>query len=225
MVKRILFVIGTDTGVGKTVFAALLTQRLRERGIAAAALKPLCSGGRGDARILHGAAGKILTLDEVNPWHFRAPLAPLIAARMENNEVNLSEVISHIRAVSKRFERIIVEGAGGLLSPLGEKFDARDCLLALDASPILVCPNRLGAINQILLVIQSLPEKSSRKLQLVLMSPRQTTAVSRSNLKLLEEFLEPKRIHVLPWFRSTKNLILKPAVAKVLDEIAEASAL
>src|SRR4051812_18445857 len=109
MANRIFFIIGTDTGVGKTVFASLLTQRLRERGVRVAALKPLCSGGRNDARILHHAAGKILILDEVNPWRFRAPLAPLIAARMENKSVKLREVVSHIRNVSKRFEMAIVE--------------------------------------------------------------------------------------------------------------------
>ena len=64
-------------GVGKTVLAALLTRRLREQGWRVAALKPICSGGRDDARVLRDAAGGVLSLDEVNPWHFRAPLSPL----------------------------------------------------------------------------------------------------------------------------------------------------
>src|SRR4051812_26948473 len=113
MANRIFFIIGTDTGVGKTVLASLLTLRLRDYGVRVAALKPLCSGGRNDARILLNAAGKVLTLDEVNPWHFRAPLAPLIAARMENRSVKLREAVSHIRNVSKQFETVIVESAGG----------------------------------------------------------------------------------------------------------------
>ena len=221
MANRIFFIIGTDTGVGKTVFAASLTQRLREQNIRVAALKPLCSGGRDDAQILHKAAGKVLTLDEVNPWHFRAPLAPLLAARMENKHVKLAEVISHIRNVQKRFGTVIVEGAGGLLSPLGEKFNARDCLLALRATPIFVCPNRLGAINQVLLVLNALPKETAKKLQIVLMSPQRTSTASRTNLKLLAEFVESSHLHLFPWL-SNLNLRLNQTVQKTLDRLLNA---
>ena len=210
MANRIYFIIGTDTGVGKTVFAASLTQHLREKGIGVAALKPLCSGGRSDARILHKAAGKVLTLDEVNPWHFRAPLAPLLAARMEHKRVNLREVIQHIRGVRKRFNTLIVEGAGGLLSPLGENFNARDCLLALDATPILVCPNRIGAVNQVLLVVNALPAEIARKMEIVLMSPKRSDVASRSNLKLLAEFVDASLLHSFPWLADQQNFQALP---------------
>ena len=62
MDSRILFITGTDTGVGKTVFAVLVTQHLRERGFHTAALKPICSGGRRDARLLQEATGGVLPL-------------------------------------------------------------------------------------------------------------------------------------------------------------------
>src|SRR5471032_2729870 len=116
--KQTLFITGTDTGVGKTVLTALLTRFLRERGINAAALKPICSGSRADARALHAAMNGALTLDEINPWHFRAPIAPLLAARKAGQRVKLSQVRAHIHAMQKRFDVLLVEGAGGLLSPL-----------------------------------------------------------------------------------------------------------
>ena len=128
--KRIFFITGTDTGVGKTVLTALLTQFLRERGVNAAALKPICSGGRDDAReIISPRWTATLSLDEINPWHFRAPIAPLLAARRERKRVRLSEVLAQIRAMQKRFDVLLVEGAGGLLSPLGENFNSRDLIL------------------------------------------------------------------------------------------------
>src|ERR1017187_5696129 len=83
MKRTTFFITGTDTGVGKTVLTALLTRNLRERGVNEAALKPICSGGRDDARELCAASSGVLTLDQVNPWHFRAPMAPLLAARRE----------------------------------------------------------------------------------------------------------------------------------------------
>src|SRR5450755_4776164 len=128
--NQTLFITGTDTGVGKTVLTALLTRFLRERGPACgtAALKPICSGGRADARTLRAAMNGALPLDEINPWHFRASIAPALAARLENKSVKLAQVVAHIRVLQKRFEVLVVEGAGGLLSPLGENFDSRDLI-------------------------------------------------------------------------------------------------
>src|ERR1700722_19259170 len=109
--KRMIFITGTDTGVGKTVLTVLLAGFLRERGVRVAALKPVCSGGRDDARMLHGALGGALALEKINPWYFRAPLAPLLAARREKRTVRLAAVGGHIRAVRKDFDVVLVEDA------------------------------------------------------------------------------------------------------------------
>jgi dethiobiotin synthetase len=196
---RILFVTGTDTGVGKTVFAAMAARSLRDQGFHIAALKPICSGGRGDARQLHRAAGKVLSLAEVNPWHFHAALSPLLAARQEKKRLRLRNVVAHIQHIARRFEVLIVEGAGGLLSPLGEDFDSRDLIQALRAEAIVVCPNKLGAVNQVRLVLEALPRPAASQAQVVLVNPKQANAASRTNLELLKEFVEPKRVLVLPW--------------------------
>lgn len=196
---RILLVTGTDTEVGKTVFAALATILLRQQGWRVAALKPVCSGGRADARLLRAAAGKVLTLDEVNPWHFRAALAPSVAARKQKKRLHLCEVVAHVRRISKRFEVVIVEGAGGLLSPLGEDFDSRDLIQALNATPVIVCPNKLGAVNQVRLVLEALPRRTARQARVVLVTQAKPDAASRSNLELLREFVQPTRLRTLPW--------------------------
>ena len=202
---RFLFITGTDTGVGKTVFAALATILLRQNGRRAVALKPVCSGGRDDARQLHAAAGKVLPLDEVNPWHFRAALAPVLAARKEKKRVRLRQVVAHIRRAAKQFEVVIIEGAGGLLSPLGEDFDSRDLILALNAAPIIVCPNRLGAVNQVRLVLAALPPATARQARGVLVNPEKPDAATRSNPGLLREFVEPERLLVIPWLGSKRR--------------------
>jgi dethiobiotin synthetase len=196
---QILFITGTDTGVGKTVFAALSTVYLRQQGFRVAALKPLCSGGRDDARQLRAAAGKVLSLDEVNPWHFRAPLAPVLAARQEGKRVRLREVVKQIHRVAKRFEVVVVEGAGGLLSPMGEDFDSRDLVAALKATPVIVCSNKLGAVNQVRLVLAALPPATARRARIVLVNPPKPDAASRTNLALLQEFVKPECLRVMPW--------------------------
>jgi dethiobiotin synthetase len=199
MKRTTFFITGTDTGVGKTVLTALLTRHLRERGVNAAALKPICSGGRDDARALHAAMNGALTPDEINPWHFRAPIAPLPAARRERRRVTPADVLAHIRMMQRRFDVLLVEGAGGLLSPLGGNFDSRDLIAALRATPIIVCPNRLGAVNQVLLTLAALPRSASCRAHVVLMSPSKPDASTSTNVSLLAEFLDAKRIFCLPW--------------------------
>jgi dethiobiotin synthetase len=202
--KQTFFITGTDTGVGKTVLTALLTRFLRERGVNAAALKPVCSGGRADARAQHIVMNGELTLDEINPWHFRSPIAPLLAARKENQHVKLPQALAHARTMQKRFDILLVEGAGGLLSPLGENFNSRALIIALRATPIIVAPNKIGVVNHIRLTLEALPESLRANARVVLMSPPKSDAATKSNAKLLAEFTRAK-IFSLPWLGKRFN--------------------
>jgi dethiobiotin synthetase len=217
--KQTLFITGTDTGVGKTVLTALLVKFLRERGVNAAALKPVCSGGRDDAKKIFAAMNSELALEEINPWHFHAPIAPSLAARRENKSVKLSQALAHIRGLQKHFEVLLVEGAGGLLSPLGENFNSRDLILALRATPIIVAPNKLGVVNHILLTLEALPKNLRAEAKIVLVSPPKPDAATATNAKLLAEFSNVK-ILSLPWlgrkFLNAKN----PRVRQTLRALA-----
>ncbi len=192
--KRIFFVTGTDTGAGKTVLTVLLIGHLRSRGVNAAALKPVCSGGRGDARRLFAVMDGALSLDEINPWHFRKAIAPSLASRAENKLVKLAQVVGHIRRMQKKFDVLLVEGAGGLLSPLGADFNSRDLIVALRAVPIIAAPNRLGVVNHILLTLEALPKTFRAKARVVLMPQRKPDISAKSNASLLAEFFDAGRI-------------------------------
>jgi dethiobiotin synthetase len=189
-----LFITGTDTGVGKTVLTVLLTKQLRARGVNAAALKPVCSGGRGDARKIFDANHEVLSLNEINPWHFQAPVAPSLAARRERKKLNIAQVAAHARTMQKRFEVLLMEGAGGLLSPLGDNFNSRDLILRLDATPIVVAPNRLGVVNHVLLTLEALPPNFRAGARVVLLSFGRLDASAKSNAGLIAEFFDAKRI-------------------------------
>jgi dethiobiotin synthetase len=219
MKRKIFFVTGTDTGVGKTVLTVLLVKFLCVRDFNVAGIKPICSGDRGDAKKIFAAMNGALFLDEINAWHFRTPVAPLLAARRQGKKVKLPQVLAHVRDVQKRFEILLVEGAGGLLSPLGENFDSRDLILALRATPIIVAQNKIGVVNQILLTLEALPKNLQARALVVLMSPRKPDAATKSNARLLAQFFAAKRIFTLPWMGgnfSAPEVLKNPRVRRTL---------
>lgn len=224
MKRTVFFVTGTDTGVGKTVLTALLARQIRRAGVGVAAVKPLASGGRADARALRRALAGTLALDDLNPWHFRLPLTPLLAARHERRAVRRSAVLRWLRSIEACHDVVLIEGAGGLLSPLGEDFDARDLIAATRAVPLVVCPNRLGAINQALLVLAALPPRAARQAQLVLMAPRRANHVSRSNFTMLAAQVGIGRVHQLPWLSPAQRALRAPLPAAAKRTLAALAA-
>jgi len=219
---RIYFITGTDTNVGKTVLTALLIRHLRKRGVTVRAAKPVCSGGREDALILFNALEGTMTLDEINPWDFPAPIAPVLAARQAGSKIFLSKVLDHLRKLGKISGIMLIEGAGGLLSPLGEGFSSLELIQKLHAVPIIVCPNRLGAVNQVRLVLAALTPALRKQVHVVLVSPVRPGTMVKLNLKLLGEFLERGRIHQMPWlsgqsWRQSGNLPAK--VRRWMDSV------
>jgi dethiobiotin synthase len=220
-VQRIIVITGTDTGVGKTVLTALLTHHLR-RSATVAPLKPICSGGRDDARLLRVASAGALTLDQINPWHFRAAVTPLLAARQERERVNLRDVVACVHRTALKFQFVLVEGAGGLLSPLGEGFSTRELISALGAEAIVVARNQLGVVNHVRLTLESMPRLLAARARIALMSPKKLDSAARTNAGLLAEFVDPTHIVSVPWvpgLRSLESATVKPRMRAALDDL------
>jgi dethiobiotin synthetase len=217
LMTKMFFITGTDTGVGKTVLTARLAEFLRREGVRVAALKPVCSGGHDDARRLQTALGGALTLDEINPWHFRAALAPSVAAQKEHRAVRRAAVLKHIRAIRRRFDVVLIEGAGGLLSPLGVDFNARDLISALEATPIIVAPNRLGVVNHLLLTLEALPRKARLQTRMALMDTPKPDPAAHSNAAMLGE-LARQPFYSLPWMDGENGAGSAPATGRTQDQ-------
>lgn len=197
-----VFVTGTDTGVGKTVITALLLRFLRQSGVKALAMKPFATGDRGDARRLRAlqrTAG--LSLDLVNPFFFPLPVAPLVAARERGRSVSREQARAAVGAMRRRCEVLLVEGCGGLLTPLGESFAFLDLMPTRGARVIVVAANRLGVINQARLTVERLMDRCGAALRVALVDiepSRQRDASRSSNLPLLRELLAPVPVCRVP---------------------------
>jgi dethiobiotin synthetase len=150
------FITGTDTGVGKTWFTCWLVRAWQARGHTAAALKPISTGDREDAHLLREASGDALSLDEINPVHFREPAAPFFAARAENRSIDFAELNRAIKAVRSRYSHLAVEGVGGWRVPLAPGYEVRDWARDLGFPVVVVAWGSLGTLNHTLLTVDSI---------------------------------------------------------------------
>jgi dethiobiotin synthetase len=158
---RGLFVVGTDTGVGKTYVAARIARALARQGVRVGVYKPAASGCRkvgrqivsDDAVALWEAAGRPGALKAVCPQRFLAPLAPHLAAKEERREIDPRLLRRGIEYWRRTSELVIVEGAGGLMSPVGDHEYVADLAADFGYPLIVVAPNRIGAINGTLLTL------------------------------------------------------------------------
>ena len=147
---RGFFVTGTDTGVGKTVVTGGLAAALRARGRTVGILKPVQSGARAD-----DPAGDAALLGATCVYAFEAPLAPLVAARLEGATVELEPVVRAAERLAAANDVLLVEGAGGLLVPLAENLLVADVARALALRLVVVARAGLGTVNHVLLTLDA----------------------------------------------------------------------
>lgn len=150
-VRRGVFVTGTDTGVGKTVVAALLCSALRQAGRATGYFKPVQTGPDDDTGTVARLAGLEGWALAAPVYRFRLPAAPSRAAAAEGTAIRIEAIVERWRALPAGFW--VVEGAGGLLVPLGGRATIRDLVGAIDLPILLVASTRLGTINHTLLTL------------------------------------------------------------------------
>jgi len=157
-----LVVVSTDTGAGKTFVAAAILRHLNAQGWNVAPFKPLESGflaHASDAQTLIDAACRAHPMHEVCPWPLPRPVTP--AAEVERTRCVVSEalIIEAARRVSRDDDAMIVESAGGVLSPITADLDAIDLARVLCLPALLVVPDQLGAINLARLAIEAIQRR------------------------------------------------------------------
>jgi dethiobiotin synthetase len=159
-----LFVTGTGTDIGKTYVSCALIRALKAKGAVVDAFKPVVSGfdpkdaaGSDPARLAAalGAPGDVF---RIAPRRYRAPLSPNIAARLEGQTLALDDMVidAVARAAEIRDGLLLVEGAGGVMSPLTDGETNLDMAAALGAPALLVAGSYLGTISHVLTALVAL---------------------------------------------------------------------
>jgi dethiobiotin synthetase len=149
------FITGTDTGVGKTFVAVAIAGVLKKRGMRVGVMKPVETGveeaSPSDAGRLLEASACAEPLDVVNPYRFRAPLSPATASRLIGVKIDFRRILDCFLILSRRNDAVVVEGAGGILTPLTDRKTMSDLMVALGLPAVIVAASRLGCINHTLL--------------------------------------------------------------------------
>ncbi|WP_130508601.1 dethiobiotin synthase [Krasilnikovia cinnamomea] len=228
--RGIVLVTGTDTDVGKTVVTSAVAAAAQAAGLRVAVVKP---GQTGTAT---GAPTDIDVVTRLAAPHtartlasYPEPLAPLAAARVASlPPLELYEVVDAVRAEAKRHDLVLVEGAGGLLVPMGVRpsgapWTVADLATALGVSTIVVARAGLGTLNHTALTLEALERRGIPAAVVLGAWPAEPELVHWANLG---ELL-PHLVGALPdgaggmdpgVFRRSAPGWLTPALYGVLDD-------
>ena len=164
MSKKI-FITGTGTDIGKTYISALIIKKMREAGYDCGYFKPVISGVRemceqlvdSDANYVVNVANIPIEPKRCTSYYWQEAVSPHLAAKRKNQEIDIDKIKYDFLQISKKFDYLLIEGAGGITCPLkiekDEKYLLKDLIWELGLSTIIVADAGLGTINSTLLTI------------------------------------------------------------------------
>jgi dethiobiotin synthetase len=135
----------------------------------------------------------------VNPYLFREPIAPHIAAERKGEVIDIPRIEAAFAALAGMAEVVVVEGAGGLRVPLGPRRDMADLAVALGLPVVLVVGMRLGCLNHALLTAEAIAARGLALAGWVANAINPDMAAYAENLAALEGRLAAPRIAELPF--------------------------
>lgn len=230
MEKKAFFVTGTDTSAGKTFVTAGIASAFKRKGLSVGVMKPVETGCPlkseelvpEDAALLKEASGATDALDMINPYRFRLPLAPSVAARLEGVVIDFEKIEQAFTALKKAHDIVLVEGAGGLMTPLTDEKTNADLAFVLGLPLIIVAGSKLGAVNHTLLTIEVAKAMLLNVKGVILNhteAAHKSADISRDyNCEEIERFIDMPVLGVVPYMG--KESVVEHG-GKVFDAIAE----
>jgi dethiobiotin synthetase len=217
----VLLVTGTDTGVGKTIVTAAIAAAATAAGLRVAVVKPAQTGDESDVDVVRRLAAPTVA---IALHEYPDPLAPLAAARISRRPAPaLGSTMDAISDLADTHDLVLVEGAGGLLVPLGERWTAADLAVALRVPAVVVVRAGLGTLNHTALTLEALARRNIPAQVVIGSWPAAPELVHRANLDDLPGELAgavPSDAGQLPDFGARAGDWLAPALYGRFDAAA-----
>ena len=184
-----LFVTGNDTDVGKTCVTASIVKNLRDMDIDVGVMKPFASGHKKnsnslsqDVDILMKYSGSHDPIDLVNPYFFEIPTSPYDASKILARKISTQKVIDAYDRLLSSHDLVIVEGIGGLMTPITQNYFVSNLISEFDIDTIIVTGSKLGTVNHTLLTYEHC-KQMHLKLKGFVINQTEPNGYELSNLK------------------------------------------
>ncbi len=206
LVSTGLYIIGTDTEVGKTAVAAGVMYLLMSNNINAAYFKPVASGevqvdGKrmpADAAFVKAVSGFQGNLDDVTPFAYSDEVSPHLAARRAHRPIDRQKIYQALDALKKQYDVIIGEAAGGLAVPLDDDgYMQHDLIRALGFPCLLVARAGLGTINHTLLTLR-VANEVGLNVRGIVISGSKNSELEQDNVSMIRKLGGIEHVFVLP---------------------------
>lgn len=193
-----IFITGTDTGVGKTVVSALLGLIYQEAGLTVGYLKPVETGAAKAGDELIPADAKLVAtlfgledepIEMLCPYRYEQPVSPHLAAILSKRPVKSPNIVECFNYLDRRYDAVIVEGAGGLLVPVNPNYMVADMVRDLGLPLLITARPGLGTINHTLLTVAAALQADLHVAGVMINRyPENPGLVERNNPKAIAEY-------------------------------------
>lgn len=209
-----IFIVGTDTDVGKTVVTAGLIHILRSNGYNAVYFKAALSGAiEKDDELIPGdtdLVSKVGELEEVyeniTPYIYKAAVSPHLAAKLENKHINLEVIKEKYEYLKRKYDYIVSEGSGGIVCPLIDDergiYNLNDLIKDLNMSVIIVARAGVGTINHTVLTVKYI-ESLGIKIKGIIINGYKDELPYIDNIKMIENLT---KIPIIAKLKTINNL-------------------
>jgi len=197
-----VLITATDTGVGKTWTSIALATALKGAGRKVVGIKPVETGtaevasGGEDGVKLAEATGQAAPKQAL--YRFRSQVSAALAAEEEEQKLDWPKLVAEIRAHAKGADVAIIEGAGGLLTPITWEKSALDLAKELKAGAVVAAVDKLGTINQTLLTVDELEHGGITVLGIILSEPEKADESTKTNAQALQRMRPGLKVFEVP---------------------------
>ena len=215
-IKKV-FITGSGTSVGKTYFTCSLIDLIIKKGLKVSPYKPIETGCKkiknklmpNDSKKFYKLVNKDIDIELINPYRFQQPISPNRAIQLSKKKINIKNYIEKMKKLPKN-DFLIIEGAGGLCSPISSDGLNIDLIKKMNLKTILVVKDEIGAINNTLLNIEILKKYKISVIAIILNRIILKQPVGMNNLLEIRSYTTIPIIQMLNYknYSNSKSLNL-----------------